>query len=119
MKTILDFMPQVEKALGYGSDYTVEEMAVEILEGRAQLWQEGEAMIVTQLDESPRGPSVYFWVAAGQLDDVLALATKVYDWAREIGCYKATFVGRRGWRKPLADHGWTADDRLLLFTKEL
>lgn len=119
MKTILDFLPQVERALSYADTYDAREMAAEVMEGRAQLWQEGNALIVTQLDQKPRETILRFWVAAGEMDDVLALAEKVYDWGREIGCQRAVFVGRKGWEKPLATHGWEADKRLVLFEKEL
>lgn len=119
MKTILDFLPQVERALGYADTYDVREMAQEIREGRAQLWQEGDAMIVTQLDHKPRETILRFWVAAGEMEPVLALAEKVYAWGREIGCRRAMFVGRRGWEKPLATHGWEPNKRLVLFEKDL
>lgn len=119
MKTIADFLPQVERALGYSSTYDVREMAIEILEGRAQLHQEGEAMIVTQLDVKPREVILRFWIAAGQMDDVLTLAEKVYAWGREKGCTRAVFIGRHGWEKPLATHGWEANKRMVLFEKEL
>ena len=119
MKTIADFLPQVEKALGYGSRYTAQELAREVVEGRAQLWQEGEGMIITQIETTPRGLELYFWIAVGDLDDVLELEHKVCEWGRSIGCRPANFVGRRGWTKPLVAHGWTSDERVRLFHKEL
>lgn len=119
MKTILDFLPKVERALGYVGTYSAQEMAAEVLEGRAQLWQEGEAMIVTQLDAKPRETVLRFWVAAGEMDDVLALAEKVYEWGRSVGCQRAMFIGRKGWEKPLSTHGWEPNRKLVLFEKEL
>lgn len=118
-KDISDFLPQVERALGYANTYNVAEMAVEILEGRAQLWDENGAMIVTQLDYKPRETILRFWIAAGDLQDVLKLANKVYEWGRELGCKRAMFIGRKGWTKPLTAHGWEADKRMVLFEKEL
>jgi len=119
VKTIEDFLPQVNRALGYARTYNAAEMAGEVLAGRAQLWQEGEAMIVTQLDEKPRETILRFWIAAGELQDVLKLATKVYEWGREIGCKRAVFIGRKGWKKPLAAQGWEADKHMVLYEKEL
>jgi len=119
VKTITDFMPQIRKALSYGSRYTAEELCAEIVAGRAQLWHQGDGMVVTQLDHKPSGRGLYFWVAAGDLDDVIDLHRQACEWGKSVGCTWATFVGRKGWEKVLVDEGWKADKRIVFYEKDL
>lgn len=118
-KNVLDFLPQLEKALSYTGTHTVHDVKDQIEAGRAQLWVEGDGLVITQVDLVPRGKVLRFWLAAGKLEDVLTLAEALYQWGRDIGCHKAVFTGRRGWAKPLAAHDWTEARELRLYTKDL
>lgn len=74
--------------------------------GKAQLWVEGDACIVTEVNDAPNHSELHFWLATGSLDDVIALSNKLLVWGKEMGCDVATLSGRRGWTKALAAEGW-------------
>lgn len=118
-KTILDFLPQLEEALDRaGNTHTARDVARMIVQGDAQLWLRDGGMIVTEVEDYPRGPVLRFWLAAGDKDDILDLLPEVYEWGREVGCKKATMLGRKGWGRVLADDGWEASP-LVHFTRAL
>ena len=77
-----------------------------IRRGKAQLWIEGDAVLVTEVHCAPKEKELHFWLATGTLDQTIALSNKVMDWGREQGCTVATLSGRRGWIKALAPEGW-------------
>lgn len=114
-----DFLPQLRKALAYTDTHTVRHLADEVREGRAQLWVDRGGMLVTRLDDAPTGRVLCFWVAAGEMDSVLALAERAYAWGRAAGCHRATFLGRRGWQKPLQAHRWQVRRDLVYYEKDL
>ena len=119
-RTVLDFLPQIQKALDLGGNtHTVQDVADAVLSGHAQLWTAGDGLVVTQVQDHPQGRELVFWIAAGSLEDVLDLAPGIYEWGREIGCVMATFTGRRGWARPLVEHGWKVNQEMVIYQKDL
>lgn len=71
-------------------------------------------MLVTEIVEFPRHKTLNFFLAAGQMAEVLALSEIVLDWGRMQGCTKATMAGRKGWSRILASTGWSVNPLVLL-----
>lgn len=108
----------LEKALLYaGGTHTIGDVADAIERGDCKLWVEEGAAIVTQLVDEPRKRVVHFWLAAGELEPVVALSNKIIEWAKENGCVRATLAGRKGWVKALAPEGWK--EELVLMGREV
>lgn len=106
-KTVLDFLPQLKTALDHaGNTHTIQDVAELVLAGQAELWVEGDGLIITEIEEYPQGPVLRCWLAAGDMDDVLSLLPRVYGYGRWRGCEKVTMLGRKGWKRVLADEGW-------------
>ena len=100
----------LEKALSYSrGTHDVGDVVAQILRGDAQLWEDTDALIVTEVYTMPRRKVVHFWLATGEMAPVIQLHYRVLDWAKEQGCTLATLAGRRGWTKALADAGWETD----------
>ena len=100
----------LEKALSYSrGTHTVGDVVAQILCGAAQLWEDTDALIVTEIIETPRRKVVHFWLATGEMAPVIQLHYRVLDWAKEQGCTLATLAGRKGWAKALAGVGWETD----------
>jgi len=117
-KTILDFLPQIEKALELGhSTHTVADMVDRIDSGECDLWVQDEGLLVTKVEDWPQKRVMRFWLAAGKLEDVLALEPRVIVSARKHGCDGMVIDGRKGWAKVLSN-GWQ-EDRTRSFTKAL
>lgn len=94
-------------ALKYGGGtHTLEDVAAQIASGDAQVWAEADAMLVTEIHDTPRKRVLHFWLATGELKDVIALSHKVEDWGRDMGCTAATLTGRKGWERALRSEGW-------------
>lgn len=111
-------MAGLERALFYsGGTHTMADVANAIESGEAKLWVGEGSAIVTQLFDEPQMRVCHFWLAAGELEPVIALSNRVLEWAKENGCARATLAGRRGWTKALASGGWKED--LVLMGREV
>jgi hypothetical protein len=98
-------LTRLEKALAHGGGtHAVSDVVQAIEERRAQLWERGDGVIVTEVLTYPRLKAVNYWLAAGDLRDCLALQDGIDEWARGQGCELATLSGRRGWVRAAA--GW-------------
>jgi len=102
-----DHIVGLEKALDHGGrTHDINHVFAAVGRLEAQVWIEGPCIIVTEVNDSPRERELHFWLAAGTLDEVVALSNKVMEWGREMGCTVASLCGRRGWTKALANEGW-------------
>lgn len=72
--------------------------------GHAQLWPGKECAVVTQCIRNP--PSLYVWLAGGNIGEIVSLIPGVAAWARAQGCEFASVDGRAGWKRILAPHGF-------------
>lgn len=89
-----------------GGTHSLNDVLAQIEKGDAQLWQNEGGVIVTEMKDTPNKRVVHFWLAAGELESVVALSKDVLAWAKEKGCEQATLAGRRGWERVLASEGW-------------
>ena len=96
-----------EKALRCGGNtHDVEDVVALVKEGKAQYWEQGDGIIVSEIHDFPKLKAIHFWVVSGSLRDCLALEHDVLPWAHEQGCSVATACGREGWERVLAPVGW-------------
>lgn len=100
-------LDQLEEALEHGGgEHTLEDVATRIMEGEVQIWAESNAVLITEVLDLPQHRVLHFWLAAGVLEDVVALSHRVMTWGRGQDCTRATLHGRRGWVRALRDEGW-------------
>lgn len=95
-----------EALLHGGGTHSIADVFASVDKGTAQLWLDGDAVIVTEINCAPNEKELHFWLAAGPLDEVIALSEKLVGWGRLSGCTVATLTGRRGWTKALKPNGW-------------
>ncbi|MEQ8736693.1 MAG: hypothetical protein RIC29_17355 [Rhodospirillaceae bacterium] len=57
--------------------------------------------IVYTLSEYPMASAMVFLLAGGALDDIAGLEADLIKKARELGCDRVEFCGRRGWTRAL------------------
>lgn len=97
----------IENALKHsGGTHALNHVLAAVHEGRAQMWIDGDSVIVTEVNDTPLERVLHFWLAAGALDEVLPLSNKVLEWGRALGCTVATLQGRKGWSRALLKEGW-------------
>lgn len=95
-KRILDRLDQALAEAGNTHRFS-EDVVPLLLDGRAQYWQHGEGVIVTELYTFPRLKSLNYWLVAGKLRDCLQLVPEIEAWARDQGASRATGLGRKSW----------------------
>jgi hypothetical protein len=88
-------------------DTTEEEVLGLLASNQAQLWRSDHSVMVLQLLRPP--PTCHIWLAAGEMDDLIAMRVGVEAWARSQGCEFVTINGRRGWARVLAPFGYEPD----------
>ncbi len=97
----------LEEALEYGGGrHKLSHVMRAIQKHEAQLWVEGDACLVTEVNDTPVLRELHFWLGTGALEEVVALVNKVTEWGPSIGCNVATLTGRRGWEKIMSKQGW-------------
>ena len=74
--------------------------------GRLQWWSRGQGAIITELVTFPNCKICNYFLAAGEMADVLALQAEIDAWAIGQGCDAVTMAGRDGWERVLRGHGW-------------
>jgi hypothetical protein len=102
---------RLDLALKWGGHptHTLNDLIETIKAGEAQLWEQGDGCIVTQIHKFPLFTAVNYWTISGSLSDCLALEDRINSWAiAEEGCSMATAAGRRGWGRVAAPTGWKA-----------
>jgi hypothetical protein len=91
-----------------GRTHEIEDVMRALRTGDAQVWVENDSVIITELLVFPRRSVLRYWLAAGDMDDMLTLLPKLEAWGREQGATLAEMVGRRGWRKEAQANGYEA-----------
>lgn len=107
-------------ALAYaGGSHTVDDVLALVAAGQMQKWEGLTSIVVTQINQYPRCKELYFFLAAGDMDEVKELYSVILAWGRSQGCDRAGFIGRPGWARSFVtkDEGWTTT--MSLYTKEL
>lgn len=100
-----------------GGMSSVASVVQSIREGRAQFWQEGETVAVTELLQYPEALAVKYMLTAGNIREACALLPKIEAWARDKGAVRAESLGRRGWTRLARRFGY--EPRAVLFVKDL
>lgn len=113
------YAEQLQEALDLaGGTHSLDDVRSMIESGEAQLWERGDAVLITQIDDYPQKRVLTIWLAAGKLEDVLAAVPVLEEMlSAELGVEQVTVVGRRGWAK-FAD-GMGYKPTMTHYTKEL
>jgi len=98
----------LEKALAHSlGTHSVGDVVAQILSGDAQLWEDEDALFVTEVHDTPQKKLLHLWLATGDMAALRRLHHRILRWAyEEQGCEMVTLAGRRGWERELANDGW-------------
>lgn len=109
--------PWLEKAAKrYGDTHRKEHVLRRLLDGRAQLWTERDAALVTSVERYDSGMvEVRGWLGGGSIGGLRKIEIRVEVWAKSIGAHRLTILGRRGWLRALT--GWR--ELAVLIAKDL
>ena len=97
-----DAREHIAAALAHSGDmHSVDSVLEMVEEGSAVLHQRPHSTFVTQEFELPKARQLHFWLAGGDLDDLIEAEKEIVDDARYRGITKVTIIGRPGWQKKL------------------
>lgn len=111
----LSVKQKLRKALAIANDaYTLEDILLEINEGRMQSFVEGESWVVTQIVDFPRKRYVEIVFAVGTLDELKMIYPRLEAFAQEIAADGLRAFGRPGWMRQfeIDKHGWVETTRV-------
>lgn len=69
--------------------------------GEAQFWPLAKSAIVTVVEDYPKGKALRWWLAGGELAELVPHESIISAWAIGQGCKMAFVGGRRGWVRAL------------------
>lgn len=106
-------------------EITVLHLAQEIIAGKKQLWlvMDGEkfvSFVLTEIQTNDATGAKTLHIASLAGDegtDTVPLGIELEKWGIENGCTEARTLARKGWTKPLLEHGYKTD--MVLFRKPL
>jgi hypothetical protein len=111
-------LERLGRALEYGGTQDINWVVQAAREGRAQIWEGADALVVTEVIDYPLCRSVRIAGAAGSLGGVMAMDPMVTAWAASQGATRMEAGGRPGWdRVGLPAWGW--ERRGSFWTKSL
>lgn len=93
--------PWIAGAVRRFGEGSVEDAEREIAAGRAWFVPGQKAAAVVQFTTDAN-----FWLAGGDLGEILERMPGVEAWARDLGCDRMTLIGRKGWERVLAPVGY-------------
>lgn len=100
--------PYLEAALEYsGGTHLLEDVVDMLVSGRGQLWPGKNCAAVTEIIAYPRKKVLHCFLAGGDMDEIISMLEDAKAWGRAQGCTGFTIAGRKGWKRVLADHGFT------------
>jgi hypothetical protein len=97
-------LERLEKALAIRGTQTVDDVLKAARDGRAQLWEGGSLLLVTEVEDYPQFRVLRYATVAGDMntEDLIALQARADAWGRGEGCTRAEAIGRLGWDRKAA-----------------
>ena len=81
--------------------HDLSDLEEELENGTAQLWNLGDAAVVTQVSEWPRMRVLRVWLAGGSLEALRAAIPALDLLAVQFDCQRIEVDGRKGWGRVL------------------
>lgn len=116
MDNVDRLLTRLKKAIRLAGDtHTLEDVVEAIKSGDMQAFWNTDAIIVTEVCNTPRLVFVNFFLVAGSMDGVLSLEPQVREWADKNGYTKARACVRPGFEPLLKKMGWQRRQILMEF----
>lgn len=88
-----------------GNTHQKEHVLARILDGRAQLWTNRDAAIVTSIEVYDSGfKEILGWLAGGKLEAVQELRDRAEAWGKSTGCQRSQIISRPGFERAFPDY---------------
>ena len=102
---VLESIKLLQPAIDREADVSIEWLLTNIRQGRFQLWKGEGSAIVTNVADAGNGKHLVWLFAGGDLQEITKeLKPQIENWAKSIGCQRASMTARVGWSKVLKDY---------------
>lgn len=102
----LAMIDKLAAALAVMDTHTISDVIALAEARRAQIWDGGDTLVVTELLDFPLRKVCRWWVVAGSVEGARALQPRIDKWSLEQGATRADMIGRRGWRAVTDREQW-------------
>jgi hypothetical protein len=107
VKTWHRCIPHLQGALRYANGtHEIEDVLADIANNYATLWPYERSALVTQIVSYPRKKHFNFWLAGGDMKELLSHEAGIREWAKAQGCEAMNCIGRPGWQRVLGRLGY-------------
>jgi len=94
--------PHLRAALRHcGDTHKLDDVMRMVMERDADLYVGRASAVVTQELDLPTGRQLHFWLAGGDLDELIEIERDVEHAAKKHGIRRISIIGRRGWQRKL------------------
>ena len=94
--------PHIRAALQHcGDPHTLDDVMRMVMARDAELYVGGLSAVVTQELNLPTGRQLHFWLAGGDLNELIKIERDVEHAAKARGIRRISIIGRRGWQRKL------------------
>jgi len=98
-----------------GGTHTETDVVAMLLSGHMQLWDGGDAAIITEFIQYPRKRVISTFAAGGNKERLHDLKPHIEHYGRINGCQAARIIGRKGWEREHPDYSFES----VSLTKEI
>jgi hypothetical protein len=104
---IEDYKHQIEAALKHsGGTHLFEDVAEAVIDGRMQMWVNGETVAITEVICYPRKKVLHVFIGSGKRKELFEMIESAWQWGQAVGCTGMTLAGRKGWMKLMGKFGF-------------
>ena len=91
-----------------GNTHAITDIARGVADGIYQFWPGKDSFFITEVIEFPLKKICNAFLAGGSIQELEEMTPILEEWAKSVGCSRATLVGRKGWtRSFLLDMGYS------------
>lgn len=102
--------PWIEAALEHGAGtHTIEDIEAGLACGDYQFWPAPRSAAITEIIDYPRRKALCFWLAGGDLRDMMrTIEPRARAWGETQGCnlFFGNAIDRPGWARALQSFGY-------------
>ena len=104
---IMRVKPWIEGALKYAhGTHDFADVIADVEANRATLWPFEKSAVVTQTIHYPKMAILSFWLAGGNMRDLLSHEPGIVEWGKLWGCTRFNIIGRKGWSRAMNHLGY-------------
>ena len=113
---LVRFEVEINNALSYSEGtHTFNDIVLMVMNNRVQFHPLKHSFIITEFTVYPQTRHLNWFLAGGDMDEILAAQKGFRKVAREAGCSAMVMTGRVGWKRVLEKQGWRHSHTTMIY----